>query len=67
MIFRIAIQEPGLFAGVTTIAASLSTPDNCLYQLHDPIPPIMMVNGTNDSIIPYNGGKVFFFGKNMAM
>lgn len=66
MIFRLTMQEPTLFAGVATIAANLPTQDNCLYQLTGPIPPIMMVNGTKDPIIPYNGGKVFFFGKNMG-
>jgi polyhydroxybutyrate depolymerase len=66
MIFRLVMQEPALFAGVATIAASLPTPDNCLYQLNGPTPPIMMVNGTKDPLIPYNGGKVFFFGKNLG-
>jgi polyhydroxybutyrate depolymerase len=66
MAFRLAIQEPGLLAGVATVAANLPTPDNRLAEPHDSTPPILMMNGTKDPIIPYEGGKVNFFGKKMG-
>lgn len=66
MAFRLAIQEPGLLAGIATVAASLPTPDNLLVEPHGPMLPILMVNGTKDPIIPYGGGKVNFFGKKMG-
>lgn len=66
MAFRLALQEPGLLAGMATIAASLPTPDNRLVEPESATIPVLMVNGTKDPIIPYEGGKVRFFGKKMG-
>lgn len=66
MAFRLALQEPGLVAGIATIAASLPTPYNRLVEPNGVTLPILMVNGTKDPIIPYEGGKVNFFGKKLG-
>ncbi|MFD0794529.1 alpha/beta hydrolase family esterase [Mucilaginibacter litoreus] len=66
MAFRLALQEPGLLAAIATVAASLPTQDNRLAEPNGFPLPIMMVNGTKDPIIPYDGGKVNFFGKKMG-
>jgi polyhydroxybutyrate depolymerase len=42
--------------------ANLPTPDNNVCAARGPPPPIMLVNGTDDPINPYEGGKVTLFG-----
>ncbi len=63
MAFRLAISNPGMLAGIATISANLPTPENITDKIYTPMPPVMMVNGTDDLIIPYEGGKVKLFGK----
>lgn len=65
MIFRIVAQEPRLFAAAATAAAALPTPEYSLFTMPfaAPAPPMLLVNGTADSIIPYDGGKIRFFGQ----
>jgi len=62
----IVLHGSGLLAGIATVAANLPTPDNRLIEPHGAMLPILMVNGTKDPIIPYDGGKVNFFGKKMG-
>ncbi|CAF1317558.1 unnamed protein product [Didymodactylos carnosus] len=50
------------FAACAAISANLPTDSNTDVQLtHQPIPMLIM-NGTNDKINPYNGGEVSFWG-----
>jgi polyhydroxybutyrate depolymerase len=62
MTFRVSIQEEGLIAGITTISASLPTPETSECDLTGKTPKIMLVNGTGDNICPYNGGELNLFG-----
>ena len=66
MAYRIAIERPQLLNAVTAIGATLPTPDNFNCKIDNLSTRIMMVSGTKDPIIPYNGGKIFFFGQNMG-
>lgn len=64
MIFRIAAQERLLFTRVVTVGAALPVAGNRLYPFFSATPPLLMINGTGDRIIPYEGGKIWFFGQN---
>lgn len=66
MAFRLAMSEPGLLAGVATVGSNLPEPDNMVVKLREPMPPVLMINGTADPIIPYEGGKVNFWGKKLG-
>ncbi|MFD2874213.1 alpha/beta hydrolase family esterase [Mucilaginibacter ximonensis] len=66
MALRLAISNPGLLAGIATVGANLPTPDNRTDNLQAPMPPVMMIHGTADRIIPYEGGRVNFFGKDLG-
>lgn len=66
MAFRLAMSEPGLLAGIATVSANLPTLENLAGDLRAPMPPVLMINGTADPIIPYEGGKVKFFGKDLG-
>jgi polyhydroxybutyrate depolymerase len=66
MAFRLAISEPGLLAGIATIGSNLPAPDEMLINIQGLMPPVLMVNGTADPIIPYEGGRVNFFGKQLG-
>lgn len=61
-VFRLALEHPRRIAGAAVFAANLPTPDNSDCRRRGPSPPIMLVNGTNDPINPYSGGKVTLFG-----
>ena len=61
-VFRLALERPDLIAGAAVFGANLPTPDNNVCTARGPPPPIMLVNGTDDPINPYEGGKVTLFG-----
>ncbi len=61
-VFRLALEHPDLIAGAAVFGANLPTPDNNVCAARGPPPPIMLVNGTDDPINPYEGGKVTLFG-----
>lgn len=62
MVYRLALERPQLVAGAAVFAASLPTPGNLDCAQDGPPPPIMIVNGTQDPINPYQGGDVTLFG-----
>lgn len=64
MIFRIAAQAPSLFKRVMTVGTALPVAGNRLYPFTSATPPLLMINGTADPIIPYAGGKIWLFGQN---
>lgn len=58
MVIRLLHDAPGLLAGAATIAASMPTDDNLLPNLGTPAPtPLLMIHGTGDPIVPYEGGR----------
>ncbi|CAF1371940.1 unnamed protein product [Didymodactylos carnosus] len=61
-VFRLALEMTERFAACAAISANLPTDGNTDVRLtHQPIPMLIM-NGTNDKINPYNGGEVSFWG-----
>lgn len=59
MSYRLACERPELFAGIAPVTASLTTD---LYPNCKPTHPIsvLIINGTDDPLVPYNGGDVGF-------
>lgn len=60
--FRLALEQPELLAGVAAVSASLPTNDNLACQSSGKPASVLVVNGTDDPINPFNGGKVTLFG-----
>lgn len=62
MSMRLAAEMPEVFAAVCSVAAGVS---DFLAEEHDPprAPiPVMLINGTDDPLVPYEGGYVQVFG-----
>jgi len=56
MTYRLAMQSGERFAAAAAIIANLPDPSECAF-VADPL-PILIMNGTLDPAIPYNGGCV---------
>ena len=63
MAFRLVLEAPSLFRAVAAVSASVPTPDNfkCKTPGHG-TPSVMIMNGTDDPIVPFAGGDVNLFG-----
>jgi polyhydroxybutyrate depolymerase len=62
MAFRLAMEAPEAIAAVTAVAASLPTPDASSCPQHGRTSRVILVNGTDDPVSPYQGGVVRLFG-----
>ncbi len=64
MAMRLATEAPDLVAGILVANANVPTPDNMGWKLSPggTIPPVVMIEGTQDPINPYAGGRVTIFG-----
>ncbi len=60
--YRLALEAPDLIRGVAAIAASLPTPDNSVCRGTGAGVPVMVINGTEDPVNPFAGGKVTIVG-----
>lgn len=62
MALRLALEAPDLVAAVAPIATSLPTPDNmgCVAS-GEPV-ALLLMNGTDDPMNPYEGGTVALYG-----
>jgi polyhydroxybutyrate depolymerase len=58
MVFRLALQDPGTYAGFAAIAASLPAPANNDCRVGDAAAPVVLFAGTADPINPFGGGLV---------
>ncbi|HEX5281992.1 MAG TPA: alpha/beta fold hydrolase [Micropepsaceae bacterium] len=57
MAFRLALERPNEFAGIAAISSNLPVPaDNECAATGMPI-PAMIINGTEDPVNPYRGGR----------
>jgi len=56
--YRLALERPENFAGIAAISASLPTPENLACQPLNAPMPVMVINGTEDPINPFDGGEV---------
>ena len=62
MAFRLALEAPELLTGIAAVAASLPAPENMDCQASGRPVPVLLLNGTEDPINPYQGGDVTIFG-----
>src|SRR5271156_2990007 len=62
MAFRLAMEAPDEIAAIAAVAASLPTPDASSCPQRGGTSRVMLVNGTEDPINPYQGGLVTIFG-----
>ena len=55
--FKLALEHPELFAGIAVTSASLPAKDNMSCGPGSLPIPVMMMNGTDDPVVPYRGGR----------
>lgn len=67
MAYRMAMENPGSIAGITSVAANMPEPSTSICSTDGPTPRVLLINGTADSINPYKGGEVKLFGKKIGM
>lgn len=66
MLYRMAAESPGTFAGIEVNAANVSTPGTSTCgPITEPL-PVILVEGTGDPINPYEGGEAGMFGQNLG-
>jgi polyhydroxybutyrate depolymerase len=64
MAMRLAHEVPELIAGATVIAATMPAPDNFLLAGAPPAAmPVLLVHGTKDPIISYQGGELAWWAR----
>ncbi|MEV5532773.1 alpha/beta hydrolase family esterase [Streptomyces prunicolor] len=60
--FRLAARTPERLAGIAVIGAGLPTPDQwAVPEPKSPL-PVLLIAGTRDPIMPYEGGEASIFG-----
>jgi len=66
MVQRLACEVPGAFAGYASIIANMPVPvfDRCA---PDRPAPMMVINGTDDRLVPYDGGGIGIRGRRGAV
>jgi polyhydroxybutyrate depolymerase len=62
MAFRLAQEMPDRIAAIAVVAANIPAPGNSIAEPLGRAVPAMIVNGTDDPINPYDGGRVSLFG-----
>lgn len=63
MVYRLAYEAPDLIAGAAPVIANLPADDNLDCDPLGQAVPMMILNGTEDPINPYDGGEVDVFGE----
>ena len=63
MAFRLALEAPTRFRAVAAVSANVPTPENFKCKpAGQGTPSVMIMNGTEDPIVPFDGGEVNLFG-----
>lgn len=63
MVIRLVHEVPQLLAGAAIVSATQPVPENFLLTDARPSPlPIMLVHGTKDPLVPYEGGMASLWG-----
>lgn len=62
MAFRLAARTPERIAGIAVIGAGLPTPDPWAATRPKLPLPVLLIAGTRDPIMPYEGGEASIFG-----
>jgi polyhydroxybutyrate depolymerase len=63
MAFRLALEAPSRFRAVAAVSANMQTPENfkCKPTGYG-TSSVMIMNGTGDPLVPFDGGEVNLFG-----
>ena len=63
MAIRLALEAPSHFRAVASVSDSVPAPDNFKCRLpENGTSSVMIMNGTDDPLVPFNGGNVSLFG-----
>ena len=63
MAFRLALEAPSTFRAVAAVAANVHTPDNFKCKPRpDGTSSVLIMNGTEDPLVPFDGGNVSLLG-----
>lgn len=62
MVYRLGFEMPQRFAALAAMAANLPVADNFDCRMSGQPVSMAVINGTNDTVNPYNGGAVKVFG-----
>lgn len=55
--YRLALERPNEFAGIAAISANLPAPGDNDCAIAEGAIPVMIMNGTDDPVSPYRGGR----------
>lgn len=63
MVFRLALEAPSVFRAVAAVSANVHTPENfkCTPSQVG-TSSVLIMNGTKDPLVPFDGGTVSFLG-----
>jgi polyhydroxybutyrate depolymerase len=64
--YRFAMERANVFAGVAALSASVPVPANLACTPSGAAMPVMIINGTEDPINPFNGGNVMLGGRSLG-
>ena len=62
MSIRLALEAPSRFRAVAAVAANMPTPENSKCKPVEQGTSVMIMNGTKDPLVPFNGGEVNLLG-----
>jgi polyhydroxybutyrate depolymerase len=62
MSIRLALEAPSRFRAVAAVSASMPTPENSKCKPAGQGTSVMIMNGTKDPLVPFNGGEVNLLG-----
>ena len=63
MAFRLALEAPSRFRAVAAVSANVPTPENFKCKpAGQGTSSVMIMNGTEDPLVPFDGGEVKLFG-----
>jgi polyhydroxybutyrate depolymerase len=63
MAFRLALEAPTRFRAVAAVSANVPSPENFKCKpTSQGTPSVMIMNGTEDPLVPFDGGSVSLFG-----
>jgi len=62
MSLRLALEAPASFRAVAAVAASMQTTDNFKCKPVGTVPPVLIMDGTKDPLVPFQGGEVNLLG-----
>ena len=63
MAFRLALEAPSRFRAVAAVSANVPSPENFQCKpAGQGTSSVMIMNGTNDPLVPFDGGSVSLFG-----